>query len=59
MGPSIGGLLIAGFGWRAIFLVGVPLGLLTLALTMRVLPAPPHPLRVPHAAVSTSRTPSG
>jgi EmrB/QacA subfamily drug resistance transporter len=39
LGPSLGGFLIAGFGWRAIFLVGVPLGLLTLALTMRVLPA--------------------
>ncbi|RGC64945.1 Multidrug resistance protein stp [Micromonospora sp. MW-13] len=39
LGPSLGGFLIGGFGWRAIFLVGVPLGLLTLALTMRVLPA--------------------
>ncbi|WKU05470.1 MFS transporter [Micromonospora sp. HUAS LYJ1] len=39
LGPSLGGLLIAGFGWRAIFLVGVPLGLLALALTIRALPA--------------------
>ena len=30
LGPSLGGVLIAGFGWRAIFLVNVPLGLLTL-----------------------------
>ncbi|WP_206061209.1 MFS transporter [Nonomuraea basaltis] len=38
LGPSLGGVLIAVFGWRAIFLVGVPLGLLTLALTFQVLP---------------------
>src|SRR6185369_1645194 len=39
LGPSLGGLLIAGFGWRAIFLVNVPLGLLTLLLAYRYLPA--------------------
>ncbi|MFE3451268.1 MFS transporter [Nonomuraea sp. NPDC059194] len=38
LGPSLGGVLIAVFGWRAIFLAGVPLGLLALALTFRVLP---------------------
>lgn len=38
LGPSLGGVLIAVFGWRAIFLIGVPLGLLALALTLRVLP---------------------
>ncbi|MFJ3370512.1 MFS transporter [Pseudomonas sp. NPDC086251] len=38
-GPSLGGLLIAGYGWRAIFLVTVPLGLLTLVLAHRYLPA--------------------
>jgi EmrB/QacA subfamily drug resistance transporter len=37
-GPSLGGVLIAGLGWRAIFLVNVPLGLLTLALAYRHLP---------------------
>lgn len=39
MGPSLGGLLIAGVGWRAIFLVSVPLGLLTWVLAYRYLPA--------------------
>jgi EmrB/QacA subfamily drug resistance transporter len=38
LGPSLGGLLIAGLGWRAIFLVNVPLGLVTLALAWRSLP---------------------
>jgi MFS family permease len=37
--PSLGGLLIAGLGWRAIFLVNVPLGLLALLLAHRYLPA--------------------
>src|SRR3954470_20280301 len=32
LGPSLGGVLIAGFNWRAIFLVNVPLGFLTLFL---------------------------
>ena len=39
LGPSVGGLLIAGVGWRAIFLVNVPLGILTFLLAYRNLPA--------------------
>jgi EmrB/QacA subfamily drug resistance transporter len=38
LGPSLGGVLISGFGWRAIFFVNVPLGLVTLFLA-RHLPA--------------------
>ncbi|WP_406176148.1 MFS transporter [Streptomyces sp. NBC_00996] len=38
LGPTLGGALITLFGWRAIFLAGVPLGLAALALTFRVLP---------------------
>ena len=38
LGPSVGGVLISGFGWRAIFFVNVPLGLLTLVLAYRCLP---------------------
>jgi len=39
LGPSLGGVLIAGFGWPAIFLINVPLGILTLLLAYRYLPA--------------------
>lgn len=39
LGPSLGGVLIAGLGWRTIFFVNVPLGILTLLLTHRYLPA--------------------
>ena len=38
LGPSLGGVLIAGPGWQAIFLVNVPLGLLALVLAYRYLP---------------------
>jgi len=38
LGPSLGGLLISGPGWRAIFVVNVPLGLLALGLAYRNLP---------------------
>ncbi|MFI2477879.1 MFS transporter [Nocardia xishanensis] len=36
LGPSLGGVLIGIFGWRAIFLAVVPIGVLTLALTLRI-----------------------
>ena len=36
LGPSLGGVLIAGLGWRAIFLVNVPLGSLALLLAHRI-----------------------
>lgn len=39
LGPSCGGLLIAAFGWPAVFWLNVPLGVLTFALAMRGLPA--------------------
>lgn len=38
LGPSLGGVLIAGPGWRAIFLVNVPLGLIAFVLAHRHLP---------------------
>src|SRR5882672_2855423 len=38
LGPSLGGVLIAGPGWQAIFLINVPLGILTFVLAYRALP---------------------
>jgi len=42
LGPSLGGVLMTTLGWRAIFLVNVPLGLANLWLARRWLPAPPR-----------------
>lgn len=39
MGPSVGGVLLSLWGWRALFAVGVPLGLLAAALAFYYLPA--------------------
>ncbi len=39
LGPSLGGVLLSGPGWRAIFLINVPLGILNFALAQRTLPA--------------------
>jgi len=38
MGPSLGGLLIASLGWRAIFWVQAPLAAVALLLVLRTLP---------------------
>jgi MFS family permease len=38
LGPSLGGVLIAGLNWRAVFLVNVPMGILTFFLAYRYLP---------------------
>lgn len=38
LGPSLGGVLIAAFGWRALFFVNVPLGILTFLIAHRQLP---------------------
>jgi MFS family permease len=39
LGPSLGGVLIAWLGWRAIFLINAPLGILALYWVYRHLPA--------------------
>lgn len=38
LGPSLGGALIDGFGWRAIFLLAAPFGVLAFVITSRSLP---------------------
>jgi MFS family permease len=38
IGPSLGGLLAASFGWRAVFLINVPIGGVALLLSFRFLP---------------------
>jgi len=50
LGPSLGGVLIAGFGWQAIFAVSAALGVVTLLLAMRVLPADRPPPAAERAA---------
>jgi EmrB/QacA subfamily drug resistance transporter len=39
-GPVAGGLLTHHFGWRSVFLVNIPLGLIALLLTLRLEPRP-------------------
>ena len=36
-GPALGGLLVSGLGWRAVFFVNVPIGLVTIAVSLMVL----------------------
>jgi MFS family permease len=50
LGPSLGGILIARFGWRAIFLVNVPFSVFASMLAHRFLPAD-------RKATGTVRTP--
>lgn len=49
LGPTLGGVLIAWFGWPAIFFVNLPLGVVALLLTYRFLP-------VDRTAASAQRT---
>ncbi|MES2037212.1 MAG: MFS transporter [Pseudomonadota bacterium] len=43
-GPLIGGLLVQQFGWRSIFMVNIPLGILGVLMVRKLIPkAPAHP----------------
>lgn len=42
MGPLVGGVLVDSFGWRSVFLINVPVGLLGLVLAQKVIPAAPR-----------------
>ena len=37
-GPVVGGLLVSGLGWRSIFWINVPIGILAIYLTQRFVP---------------------
>ncbi len=47
-GPTVGALLITAWGWRAVFFVNLPIGLITWLLGRRVLPAPAGDAAKPH-----------
>lgn len=49
LGPSLGGIIIAGLGWRSIFFINLPLGLLAIFLASRYLPID-HPVLKPDRA---------
>jgi len=40
LGPTLGGVIVDNFGWRAVFFMGVPFALLGLLLGMMFLPGP-------------------
>ncbi|WP_411128765.1 MFS transporter [Streptomyces sp. x-19] len=40
-GPVLGGVLVASFGWRAVFLVNLPAALVAVVLTLRQIPRSP------------------
>jgi EmrB/QacA subfamily drug resistance transporter len=48
LGPTLGGLIVANWGWRWIFYVNVPVGALILVLTARLIPdlRPGRPHRI-------------
>ena len=56
LGPSLGGVLIAGPGWRAIFLINIPMGILAFLLAHRCLPADRHRAKTDRTGFDTMGT---
>jgi MFS family permease len=50
LGPVIGGLLLAGFGWRAIFAINIPIVVVILIVLERSVPTEPRAARDPARA---------
>ncbi|GAC70855.1 MFS transporter [Gordonia soli] len=47
VGPTVGGVLVDVFGWRSIFVINLPIGLIGILLTRRVVPVSPgRPVRL-------------
>src|SRR5256714_8064900 len=57
-GPTVGGFLVTSFGWRSIFTVNLPIGAITLALAMLVIPdlrpGRRHRLDIPGVLLATA-----
>ncbi|MGY0490968.1 MFS transporter [Streptomyces sp. WG-D5] len=49
-GPVVGGLLVSGSGWRAVFWLNLPVAALAVALTLRHHPPAPRPRRTARKA---------
>jgi EmrB/QacA subfamily drug resistance transporter len=49
VGPAVGGVLVEAFGWRSVFVINGPVGLVLLVLAFRALPRhlPPSGTRMP------------
>ncbi|HEV3113818.1 MAG TPA: DHA2 family efflux MFS transporter permease subunit [Candidatus Binataceae bacterium] len=45
LGPTLGGWITDNYNWRWIFFINVPVGILSLILTQRMIQDPPHLLR--------------
>jgi len=57
LGPSLGGVLIVGLGWRMIFLVNLPLGILNFLLAHKYLPIDHPRSRLSLTEMGTRRKP--
>ena len=56
LGPSLGGMLISSLGWRAIFFINLPLGILTFFLAQRYLPDNQHEGKTERPGFDTTGT---
>jgi DHA2 family multidrug resistance protein len=53
IGPTLGGFITDNFNWRWVFFINIPVGILSLVLSNRVVTDPPHLLSAKERARST------